>query len=96
MKYEIIKDKYNQFLRRRELEVLIEHENAPTPSAAILQKFFSESFNVDITRVEICKILSKKGIGNSLVKIKIWDEPKVENLWEKIKKKEEDKKEEGK
>lgn len=88
MEYEIIKDTYNPFLRRRELNLLVKHENAPTPHRALLQKFFADIFNVDIKRVEICKIFSKKGIGNSEVKVKIWDEAKVENLWEKMKTKE--------
>lgn len=86
MEFEIIEDRYNQPLRRRELKILVKHENAPTPHRAILQKFFAENFNVDITRVDVCKIFSKRGIGNSEIRIKIWDEAKVENLWEKMKK----------
>ena len=88
MKYEIIRDFYNPFLKRRELELLVTHENAPTPNKAALQKFVADSFNVEIKRVEICKIFSERGIGRSKVKVKIWDEPKVKNLWEKIKSKE--------
>ncbi|MBU5678827.1 MAG: hypothetical protein QXJ96_01960 [Candidatus Aenigmatarchaeota archaeon] len=86
MEYEIISDKYNPFLKRRELKILVKHENAPTPLKGLLQKFFADIFNVEIKRVDICKIFSKKGIGNSEVIAKIWDEPKVENLWEKMKK----------
>lgn len=86
MEYEIISDKYNPFLKRRELKLLVKHENAPTPHRAVLQKFVADAFKVEIERVDICKIFSKKGIGNSEVSIKIWDEAKVENLWEKLKK----------
>ena len=81
MEMKIIKDFDNRLMKRRELIVEIDYNGGPTPSKAELQKFFATKFAVEPGRVEISKIMSKKGHASGRVWIKIWDEPKVEVLF---------------
>ncbi len=73
MNIEIIEDKYNPILKRREIKAVISHEGKPTPSKEEIKNFASQFFNADLEKIEICKIFSKRGIGKSDIKIRIWD-----------------------
>jgi len=95
MKIEIVSEKENPFLGRKELIVKVSHEAEPTPTKAALQQIMSKELKVEPTRVEIRGIFSKKGIGQSEAKVKVWKEPKVKDL-EKEKKESDEKKEQTK
>jgi small subunit ribosomal protein S24e len=81
MNIEIIEERYNPILKRREIKALISHEGKATPSKEEIKNFASQFFNTSLEKIEICKIFSKMGIGKSDIKIRIWDTkvPKKEN-----------------
>lgn len=85
MKVNIIKEKYNEFLKRKEMDVLITHENSSTPRKSELQHFIAKMLNIDVRHVDIRNIFSLEGMAKSRSKIFIWDEKKVENLAKKVK-----------
>ena len=80
MSIQVIEDKYNPILKRREIKAVISHEGKATPSKEEVKKIISEFFNASLEKIEVCKIFSKKGIGKSDVKIRVWDNeaPKIE------------------
>ena len=80
MKVIIVNEKQNTSLKRKELEISIEHIGGATPSMAGLQLLLSREFNLEPEKIEIRNIFSLKGRQRSRAKTFIWDEKKVENL----------------
>jgi small subunit ribosomal protein S24e len=77
MKIQVISEKENPLLKRKEILVSLNYEGGATPSRAELQKTMAEQFNVEIERVEVSKILSEIGMPRGKAWIKIWEEKKV-------------------
>jgi len=71
---EIVKEKDNQFLKRKEMWLLLKHPKASTPSKVEVVKTIASSNSVDENQVIIDYIFTKKGIPESLVKLKILKE----------------------
>jgi len=101
MKIEIVTEKENPLLKRKEIIITLDYDGKATVSKAELQKMISEQSKVSIDNVEISKILSEFGNSRGKAWIKIWNEKKVP-IYSEIKKdkkekpKEEPKKEEAK
>lgn len=85
MKIDIINDKENPLMKRRELLVSIDFDKGSTPSKADLQKFLTEQLKANIENLEISKILSEVGLSKGKAWIKIWKEKKIP-LYSEIKK----------
>ena len=85
MKIQIIDEKENPMLKRRELVVSIDYEGGSTISKADLQKNLSEELNANIENVEVSKILSEIGLTRGKAWIKVWKEKKVP-IYSEIKK----------
>jgi ribosomal protein S24E len=85
MKIQIIDEKENPMLKRRELVVSIDYEGGSTISKADLQKSLAEQLNANIENVEVSKILSEIGLTRGKAWIKIWKEKKVP-IYSEIKK----------
>lgn len=94
MKIEVISEKENPLMKRKELLVSIDYDKGATASKADLQKFLAEQLNANIENLEISKILSEFGLSKGKAWVKIWKEKKVP-LYSEIKK-EKPKKEESK
>jgi len=78
MKIEIIEEKDNPFLKRRDLMIMIDHAGQPTPKKDDLVKFLAEKYKVENEKVEVVYIFSETGIARSKAKARIWKEkPKV-------------------
>ena len=63
MKVEILKEKENKLLARKEIEFRIEHVGATTPSRADIRAKISAQYNADVAAVVIKKLKTKYGIG---------------------------------
>ncbi len=96
MEWEIIKDFDNRLMGRRELVIKIDYAGGATPSKAELQAIVAKKFAVEPRRVEIVKIMSEKGYSAGKIWVKIWDEPKVEVLFEEKKPEKDESSEAGK
>lgn len=95
MKLEILSEKQNPFLKRKELQAALEHENEPTPSRAALQELVAKQFNEPAEKVDVRTVYSDRGRSRSLSKIFVWEEPpKKKEKKGKAEKKEEEKTEE--
>jgi ribosomal protein S24E len=78
MDISIIEEKENPFLNRKELRIELKHIGSATPAKANLLKELATKYNVPEDQVIVDYILTKKGISESFVKVKILKEkPKV-------------------
>jgi ribosomal protein S24E len=77
MKIDVIVEKENPLLKRKEVIVNLEFNGKATVSKAELQKMLSEEFKVNMDSIEISKILSEIGMPKGKAWIKIWNEKKV-------------------
>ena len=74
MELEILEERENPLLNRKELKINIKHPNSPTPRKQDLIKEISSRFSVPEDQVSIDYIFTKKGLQESFVKVKIYKE----------------------
>lgn len=74
MNYNVITEKQNELLKRREMKIEIDHLLAATPSKTELLKELAAAYKVPEENIVIDYILTQKGIGKSIAKIKIFKE----------------------
>lgn len=70
---EIIMDKYNPLIGRRELLLRIHHELKPTPPRITIRMQIAEKFKVGLDRVYVRSIRTEYGIGVSVAEVHIYD-----------------------
>lgn len=85
MKIEVISEKENPLMKRKELVVSVDYDKGATASKADLQKFLAEQLKANIENLEISKILSEFGLSKGKAWVKIWKEKKIP-LYSEIKK----------
>jgi len=79
---EIVSEKYNPLVKRREVVVKIGHVGGGTPSRGVLRQELAKLFNVNVENVYVRKIETEHGIGVSLVKAHIYDSPERARFFE--------------
>ena len=109
MKVNIVSEKQNPYLKRKEILLSIEHEAESTPPKAAVLELLAKQLSAEKEKIEIVDIISETGLPKSKSMIFIWEEvpvkkikktaekaeaPKEEQKEVKEKKKEEIKKEE--
>ena len=77
MNYNVLSEKQNDLLKRKELKIEIEHLLVATPSKAELSKELATAYSVPEENILIDYIFTQKGIGKSVAKIKIFKEKPV-------------------
>ncbi|MEM5829447.1 MAG: hypothetical protein QW040_01950 [Candidatus Aenigmatarchaeota archaeon] len=79
MEIEILEEKENVLLKRKEIKLNIKHPNSPTPKKQDLIKEIAVKYSAPEDCVVVNYIFTKKGLPESFAKIKIYQEPpKVE------------------
>lgn len=74
MKVNIISDKNNPFLKRKEIAAEIEHESEASPRKDALQQWISKELKTDVDKVEIKHIFTETGLPKSRAKVFVWEE----------------------
>ena len=74
MKVNIISDKHNPFLKRKEIAAEIEHESEASPRKDALQQWISKELKTDVDKVEIKHIFTETGLPKSRAKVFVWEE----------------------
>ncbi len=72
---EIVEDKYNPVIKRREIIVRIGHIGKSTPSRGLIRHTIARIYGVDINRVYVRKIKTEYGMGVSNAEVHIYDTP---------------------
>jgi len=84
MEIEVLKEKENVFLKRKDLELEIKHDSA-TPSKLEVVKELASRYSVPENCILLNYIFTKKGTRVAVAKAKIYKEPVVKNEPEKEK-----------
>ncbi|RLE94920.1 MAG: 30S ribosomal protein S24e [Thermoprotei archaeon] len=83
-KIEILKERDNQLLERKELELIVHHFARGTPRVYDVRQYLASQFKVDINTVYIRKMITEFGVGRSRAEVHIYRSPerarKVEPL----------------
>ena len=87
VKIKIESEKDNPYLKRKELDIIIEHPAAPTPQLSAVQQFLAKTLKKDVQQVEVKNIFSFSGASKSESKIFVWEEKKVPDLSKVVKEK---------
>lgn len=78
MDFDVLEEKENVFFARKELQLSIKHPKLATPKKQELVKELSEKYSVPEDQVVVDFIFSKKGLNESVAKVKIYKErPKI-------------------
>jgi small subunit ribosomal protein S24e len=88
MKLSVTNERDNPLLKRKELQIEIDHDASATPSKAAVQQLIAKEFNKAVENVDIRNIFSGSGISSSKANVFLWEEKKVEDLSKAVKKKE--------
>ncbi len=70
---EVIEDKYNPLIKRRELRLKVNHVMKSTPMRITLRITLSKALGVDVSRIYIRTIKTEYGIGRSIAEIHVYD-----------------------
>ena len=91
MKLDVISEKHNPIMERKEVKMLAVHPEEATPTKASVQQLAAKHFKADVTKVDVRNIFSKIGSSKSDSLIFIWDNQTVDDLSKKKEVKEETK-----
>lgn len=78
MNIEVVEEKQNPLLKRKELIVSIDYDGVGTPSKAILQTELSKNLGVNQELIEVTKIFSETGLPQGKAWVKIWETKPLE------------------
>ena len=71
---EVVEDRYNPLIRRRELKLRIIHVLKSTPMRIQVRLSVAKAYGVDVSRVYVRNIRTEYGIGRSIAEVHIYDE----------------------
>lgn len=83
MKLDIISEKHNPIMERKEVKLLATHPEEATPTRASMQQLAAKHFKTDVVKIDIRNIFSKIGSSKSDALIFIWDNKTVDDLSKK-------------
>ncbi|MBI5347680.1 MAG: hypothetical protein HZB66_03655 [Candidatus Aenigmarchaeota archaeon] len=87
MKTVIEKETMNPYMKRKEVDITLEHHGTATPNKAVVQQTAAQELGSKLEKVEVKNIFSIGGEGRSKAKIFIWEEKKVPDLSKVVKEK---------
>ncbi len=77
MKLDVIDKKENQFLKRTDLIMTVDHKGQATPKAEDIEKSIAEEFKSVPEKVEIIYIFTEVGLTKSKIKARVWKEKTI-------------------
>ncbi|MCC6034020.1 MAG: 30S ribosomal protein S24e [Desulfurococcaceae archaeon] len=79
---EIVEERYNPIVGRREVVLNIFHGGEGTPSRGLLKKAVASLYNVDVGLVFIRSIVTERGLSVSRVELHVYDNPERARAFE--------------
>ncbi len=70
---EVIEDRYNPLIGRREVKLRLHHELKPTPPRITVRMSVANAFSTGLDRVYVRSIKTEYGIGISVAEVHIYD-----------------------
>lgn len=75
MDFKVRQDTYNPLLKRKEVRVEVEHDEAGTPSRVDLRKAIAAKYNTKPENVYVLDIETKTGTQSALCDAEVYDDP---------------------
>ena len=72
MHFEILEEKENPLLKRKEIVLAIDYEGGATPKKEELMQKLAEKFGVEKDFVDISRIITETGLPKGKAFVKIW------------------------
>ncbi len=69
----IIRDWYNALIKRREIDILIQHTGKGTPSRLEIRMGVANALGVDVKRVYVRNLKTEYGLGRTIAEIHVYD-----------------------
>ncbi len=69
----ILRDWYNPLIKRRELDILIQHVNMGTPSRLEIRMGVANALGVDVKRVYVRSLRTEYGLGRTIAEVHVYD-----------------------
>jgi len=79
---EIVEERYNPLIRRREIVISVFHGGEGTPSRGFLKKAVAALYNVDPSLVYIRSVKTEYGMGVSTARVHIYESAERARLFE--------------
>lgn len=73
MKFEVLNQKENLFLKRKEIEIGIDYEAGPAASKAVVSEFLQKNFSSAAESIEVVGIFSEHGVARGKARVRIWE-----------------------
>ena len=70
---EVVSERYNPLIKRRELDLVIHHELKPTPMRITLRMQLAEALGADVRLVYVRSIRTEYGIGRSRARVHVYE-----------------------
>src|SRR2546425_11900443 len=74
MSFEILEEKTNPVVGRREAKMLVHHEGAGTPDRLTIRKLASDHFKTPMERVFVRSIATRTGGSSALCTVEVYDD----------------------
>ncbi|MCS7107679.1 MAG: 30S ribosomal protein S24e [Acidilobaceae archaeon] len=82
MKGEVLEERQNKVIGRREVTLKVYHPLASTPSRVELRRRLAQRYGVDIARLYVRSVLTEYGANVSTVVVHIYESPERAKLFE--------------
>ena len=76
MSLEVVEEKQNSLLGRREAKLIVHHEGQGTPDRITVRKLASQHFNADFDRVYVRSISTRTGGSSALCVVEVYQDKK--------------------
>src|SRR3989449_5077029 len=80
MSFEIIEEKTNPVVGRREAKLLVHHEGSGTPDRLTVRKLASEHFKAPVDRVFVRSIATRTGGSSATCMVEIYTDTKAAEI----------------
>jgi len=86
MRFDILEEKENLLLKRKELVLALDYEGGSTPKKEDLMQSLAEKLGIEKDFVDVSKIISETGIPKGKAFVKVWQvkPPEKKKKGEKI------------
>ena len=77
MKLQVLDEKHNPVLQRKELNISVDYEGKSTPKLAELSAAISKQLGVDMATVDVRKLVGSTGAAHGTARVHVWASPEV-------------------
>jgi ribosomal protein S24E len=80
MKMNVVSERQNPYMKRKEIVLEIDHAIESTPSKAVVLELLAKQLSADKEKIEIIDIVSETGLAKSRSSVFLWEEVPVKKI----------------